>query len=103
MTRLRAKTIGYRPQFSHWCITSFDILFETHQYFSIALASRRINDLNLHSLFFFLGSSSFESQKMGPSISVTSPMSPGMHRDNPQYLSGQLSVSTSICAQLTDI
>ncbi|XP_077052729.1 regulating synaptic membrane exocytosis protein 2 isoform X36 [Siphateles boraxobius] len=36
-------------------------------------------------------SSSFESQKMGPSISVTSPMSPGMHRDNPQYLSGQLS------------
>ncbi|XP_077052722.1 regulating synaptic membrane exocytosis protein 2 isoform X29 [Siphateles boraxobius] len=37
-------------------------------------------------------SSSFESQKMGPSISVTSPMSPGMHRDNPQYLSGQLSV-----------
>ncbi|KAK2887271.1 hypothetical protein Q8A67_015499 [Cirrhinus molitorella] len=37
-------------------------------------------------------SSSFESQKMGPSISVTSPMSPGMLRDNPQYLSGQLSV-----------
>uniref|UniRef100_A0A9J8BV13 Regulating synaptic membrane exocytosis 2 n=1 Tax=Cyprinus carpio carpio TaxID=630221 RepID=A0A9J8BV13_CYPCA len=36
-------------------------------------------------------SSSFESQKMGPSISVTSPMSPGMLRDNPQYLSGQLS------------
>ncbi|XP_067282782.1 regulating synaptic membrane exocytosis protein 2 isoform X2 [Pseudorasbora parva] len=36
-------------------------------------------------------SSSFESQKMGPSISVTSPMSPGMHRDTPQYLSGQLS------------
>uniref|UniRef100_A0A8C2GSL2 Regulating synaptic membrane exocytosis 2 n=1 Tax=Cyprinus carpio TaxID=7962 RepID=A0A8C2GSL2_CYPCA len=37
-------------------------------------------------------SSSFESQKMGPSISVTSPMSPSMLRDNPQYLSGQLSV-----------
>uniref|UniRef100_A0A8C2IM55 Regulating synaptic membrane exocytosis 2 n=1 Tax=Cyprinus carpio TaxID=7962 RepID=A0A8C2IM55_CYPCA len=37
-------------------------------------------------------SSSFESQKMGPSISVTSPMSPGMLRDTPQYLSGQLSV-----------
>ncbi|RXN33850.1 regulating synaptic membrane exocytosis 2 isoform X14 [Labeo rohita] len=37
-------------------------------------------------------SSSFESQKMGPSISVTSPMSPGMLRENPQYLSGQLSV-----------
>ncbi|XP_067217906.1 regulating synaptic membrane exocytosis protein 2 isoform X2 [Chanodichthys erythropterus] len=37
-------------------------------------------------------SSSFESQKMGPSISVTSPMSPGMHRETPQYLSGQLSV-----------
>ncbi|XP_051519101.1 regulating synaptic membrane exocytosis protein 2-like isoform X4 [Myxocyprinus asiaticus] len=36
-------------------------------------------------------SSSFESQKMGPSISVTSPMSPGMLRDTPQYLSGQLS------------
>ncbi|XP_057210423.1 regulating synaptic membrane exocytosis protein 2 [Triplophysa rosa] len=36
-------------------------------------------------------SSSFESQKMGPSISVTSPMSPGMLRDSPQYLSGQLS------------
>ncbi|XP_050993615.1 regulating synaptic membrane exocytosis protein 2 isoform X1 [Labeo rohita] len=36
-------------------------------------------------------SSSFESQKMGPSISVTSPMSPGMLRENPQYLSGQLS------------
>uniref|UniRef100_A0A8C2B6W5 Regulating synaptic membrane exocytosis 2 n=1 Tax=Cyprinus carpio TaxID=7962 RepID=A0A8C2B6W5_CYPCA len=36
-------------------------------------------------------SSSFESQKMGPSISVTSPMSPSMLRDNPQYLSGQLS------------
>ncbi|XP_073677797.1 regulating synaptic membrane exocytosis protein 2 isoform X21 [Garra rufa] len=36
-------------------------------------------------------SSSFESQKMGPSISVTSPMSPGMLRDNPQYLTGQLS------------
>ncbi|XP_037391251.1 regulating synaptic membrane exocytosis protein 2 isoform X2 [Pygocentrus nattereri] len=39
-------------------------------------------------------SSSFESQKMGPSISVTSPMSPGMLRDAPQYLSGQLSVSS---------
>lgn len=39
------------------------------------------------------GSSSFESQKMDrPSISVTSPMSPGMLRDVPQYLSGQLSV-----------
>ncbi|KAJ7985607.1 hypothetical protein DPEC_G00353820 [Dallia pectoralis] len=38
-------------------------------------------------------SSSFESQKMDrPSISVTSPMSPGMLRDAPQYLSGQLSV-----------
>ncbi|XP_073787692.1 regulating synaptic membrane exocytosis protein 2 isoform X39 [Danio rerio] len=36
-------------------------------------------------------SSSFESQKMGPSISVTSPMSPGMLRDTSQYLSGQLS------------
>ncbi|XP_077703003.1 regulating synaptic membrane exocytosis protein 2 isoform X7 [Canis aureus] len=37
-------------------------------------------------------SSSFESQKMDrPSISVTSPMSPGMLRDVPQYLSGQLS------------
>ncbi|TRY95790.1 hypothetical protein DNTS_018337 [Danionella cerebrum] len=36
-------------------------------------------------------SSSFESQKMGPSISVTSPMSPGMLRENPQYLSGQIS------------
>uniref|UniRef100_A0A8C9TNH4 Regulating synaptic membrane exocytosis 2 n=1 Tax=Scleropages formosus TaxID=113540 RepID=A0A8C9TNH4_SCLFO len=40
-------------------------------------------------------SSSFESQKMErPSISVTSPMSPGLLRDAPQYLSGQLSVST---------
>uniref|UniRef100_A0A8B9JYC1 Regulating synaptic membrane exocytosis 2 n=1 Tax=Astyanax mexicanus TaxID=7994 RepID=A0A8B9JYC1_ASTMX len=38
-------------------------------------------------------SSSFESQKMGPAISVTSPMSPGMLRDAPQYLSGQLSFS----------
>ncbi|XP_061805211.1 regulating synaptic membrane exocytosis protein 2 isoform X11 [Nerophis lumbriciformis] len=38
-------------------------------------------------------SSSFESQKMDrPSISVTSPMSPNMLRDAPQYLSGQLSV-----------
>ncbi|KAF7690890.1 hypothetical protein HF521_011187 [Silurus meridionalis] len=37
-------------------------------------------------------SSSFESQKMGPSISVTSPMSPGVLRDAPQHLSGQLSV-----------
>ncbi|XP_062865450.1 regulating synaptic membrane exocytosis protein 2 isoform X3 [Trichomycterus rosablanca] len=37
-------------------------------------------------------SSSFESQKMGPSISVTSPMSPGVLRDAPQYLSGHLSV-----------
>ncbi|KAM5158429.1 regulating synaptic membrane exocytosis protein 2 isoform 3-T3 [Mantella aurantiaca] len=37
-------------------------------------------------------SSSFESQKMDrPSISVTSPMSPGMLRDAPQFLSGQLS------------
>ncbi|KAM5313349.1 regulating synaptic membrane exocytosis protein 2 isoform 19-T19 [Glossophaga mutica] len=36
-------------------------------------------------------SSSFESQKMDrPSISVTSPMSPGMLRDAPQFLSGQL-------------
>ncbi|XP_046886286.1 LOW QUALITY PROTEIN: regulating synaptic membrane exocytosis protein 2 [Hypomesus transpacificus] len=38
-------------------------------------------------------SSSFESQKMDrPSISVTSPMSPSVLRDAPQYLSGQLSV-----------
>ncbi|XP_034085001.1 regulating synaptic membrane exocytosis protein 2 isoform X34 [Gymnodraco acuticeps] len=37
-------------------------------------------------------SSSFESQKVDrPSISVTSPMSPSMLRDAPQYLSGQLS------------
>ncbi|XP_068382002.1 regulating synaptic membrane exocytosis protein 2 isoform X5 [Eschrichtius robustus] len=37
-------------------------------------------------------SSSFESQKLDrPSISVTSPMSPGMLRDVPQFLSGQLS------------
>ncbi|XP_075438649.1 regulating synaptic membrane exocytosis protein 2 isoform X29 [Ascaphus truei] len=37
-------------------------------------------------------SSSFESQKMDrPSISVTSPMSPGILRDVPQFLSGQLS------------
>uniref|UniRef100_A0A8D0GWX3 Regulating synaptic membrane exocytosis 2 n=1 Tax=Sphenodon punctatus TaxID=8508 RepID=A0A8D0GWX3_SPHPU len=37
-------------------------------------------------------SCSFESQKMDrPSISVTSPMSPGMLRDVPQFLSGQLS------------
>ncbi|XP_073535808.1 regulating synaptic membrane exocytosis protein 2 isoform X4 [Phyllobates terribilis] len=37
-------------------------------------------------------SSSFESQKMDrPSISVTSPMSPGMLRDVPQFLSGQIS------------
>ncbi|XP_068093909.1 regulating synaptic membrane exocytosis protein 2 isoform X38 [Hyperolius riggenbachi] len=37
-------------------------------------------------------SSSFESQKMDrPSISVTSPMSPGMLRDAPQFLSGQIS------------
>uniref|UniRef100_A0A8C6MGQ3 Regulating synaptic membrane exocytosis 2 n=1 Tax=Nothobranchius furzeri TaxID=105023 RepID=A0A8C6MGQ3_NOTFU len=37
-------------------------------------------------------SSSFESQKMDrPSISVTSPMSPSILRDAPQYLSGQLS------------
>ncbi|XP_052000823.1 regulating synaptic membrane exocytosis protein 2-like isoform X19 [Xyrauchen texanus] len=36
-------------------------------------------------------SSSFESQKMErPSISITSPMSPGILRDAPQYLSGQL-------------
>uniref|UniRef100_A0A8D2N0J6 Regulating synaptic membrane exocytosis 2 n=1 Tax=Zonotrichia albicollis TaxID=44394 RepID=A0A8D2N0J6_ZONAL len=36
---------------------------------------------------------SFESQKMDrPSISVTSPMSPGMLRDVPQFLSGQLSI-----------
>uniref|UniRef100_A0A8C5MGN4 Regulating synaptic membrane exocytosis 2 n=1 Tax=Leptobrachium leishanense TaxID=445787 RepID=A0A8C5MGN4_9ANUR len=42
-------------------------------------------------------SSSFESQKMDrPSISVTSPMSPGMLRDVPQFLAGQLSVS-EIC------
>ncbi|XP_073535842.1 regulating synaptic membrane exocytosis protein 2 isoform X36 [Phyllobates terribilis] len=38
-------------------------------------------------------SSSFESQKMDrPSISVTSPMSPGMLRDVPQFLSGQISI-----------
>ncbi|KAM4864942.1 regulating synaptic membrane exocytosis protein 2 isoform 50-T50 [Thomomys bottae] len=38
-------------------------------------------------------SSSFESQKMErPSISVTSPVSPGMLRDVPQFLSGQLSI-----------
>ncbi|XP_073488217.1 regulating synaptic membrane exocytosis protein 2 isoform X30 [Aquarana catesbeiana] len=38
-------------------------------------------------------SSSFESQKMDrPSISVTSPMSPGMLRDAPQFLSGQISI-----------
>ncbi|KAJ1193447.1 hypothetical protein NDU88_002745 [Pleurodeles waltl] len=38
-------------------------------------------------------SSSFESQKPDrPSISVTSPMSPGMLRDVPQFLSGQLSI-----------
>ncbi|KAI5092317.1 regulating synaptic membrane exocytosis protein 2 isoform X4, partial [Silurus meridionalis] len=38
-------------------------------------------------------SSSFESQKMDrPSISITSPMSPSVLRDAPQYLSGQLSV-----------
>nr|XP_056710736.1 regulating synaptic membrane exocytosis protein 2 isoform X2 [Euleptes europaea] len=38
-------------------------------------------------------SSSFESQKMDrPSISVTSPMSPGKLRDVPQFLSGQLSI-----------
>ncbi|XP_069847320.1 regulating synaptic membrane exocytosis protein 2 isoform X26 [Dipodomys merriami] len=38
-------------------------------------------------------SSSFESQKMDrPSISVTSPVSPGMLRDVPQFLSGQLSI-----------
>ncbi|XP_063307221.1 regulating synaptic membrane exocytosis protein 2 isoform X1 [Pelobates fuscus] len=37
-------------------------------------------------------SSSFESQKMDrPSISVTSPMSPGMLRDVPQFLAGQIS------------
>ncbi|XP_049629794.1 regulating synaptic membrane exocytosis protein 2 isoform X9 [Suncus etruscus] len=37
-------------------------------------------------------SSSFESQKMDrPSISVTSPLSPGLLRDVPQFLSGQLS------------
>ncbi|XP_052475122.1 regulating synaptic membrane exocytosis protein 2-like isoform X16 [Carassius gibelio] len=38
-------------------------------------------------------SSSFESQKMErPSISITSPMSHGVLRDAPQYLSGQLTV-----------
>ncbi|XP_063307226.1 regulating synaptic membrane exocytosis protein 2 isoform X6 [Pelobates fuscus] len=38
-------------------------------------------------------SSSFESQKMDrPSISVTSPMSPGMLRDVPQFLAGQISI-----------
>ncbi|XP_043544370.1 regulating synaptic membrane exocytosis protein 2 isoform X13 [Chiloscyllium plagiosum] len=38
-------------------------------------------------------SSSFESQKMErTSISVTSPMSPGMLRDAPQFLPGQLSI-----------
>uniref|UniRef100_A0A8C9FHG1 Regulating synaptic membrane exocytosis 1 n=1 Tax=Pavo cristatus TaxID=9049 RepID=A0A8C9FHG1_PAVCR len=41
----------------------------------------------------FLGSSSFESQKMErPSISVISPTSPGALRDAPQVLPGQLSV-----------
>lgn len=51
-------------------------------------------------LFIITGSSSFESQKMDrPSISVTSPMSPGMLRDVPQFLSGQLSV----CKHLIDI
>ena len=49
---------------------------------------------NLTVVFVLSGSSSFESQKMDrPSISVTSPMSPSMLRDAPQYLSGQLSVS----------
>lgn len=44
-----------------------------------------------------IGSSSFESQKMDrPSISVTSPMSPGMLRDAPQFLSGQISVCKNI-------
>lgn len=51
-------------------------------------------------LFIITGSSSFESQKMDrPSISVTSPMSPGMLRDVPQFLSGQLSV----CKHLINI
>lgn len=51
-------------------------------------------------LFIITGSSSFESQKMDrPSISVTSPMSPGMLRDVPQFLSGQLSV----CKHFIDI
>lgn len=51
-------------------------------------------------LFTITGSSSFESQKMDrPSISVTSPMSPGMLRDVPQFLSGQLSV----CKHFLDI
>lgn len=49
--------------------------------------------LNKIHLIVLAGSSSFESQKMDrPSISVTSPMSPGMLRDVPQFLSGQLSV-----------
>ncbi|XP_054638217.1 regulating synaptic membrane exocytosis protein 2 isoform X16 [Dunckerocampus dactyliophorus] len=48
-------------------------------------------------------SSSFESQKMDrPSISVTSPMSPNMLRDAPQYLSGQLS-SQSLSRRTTPI
>ncbi|XP_047216375.1 regulating synaptic membrane exocytosis protein 2 isoform X5 [Girardinichthys multiradiatus] len=48
-------------------------------------------------------SSSFESQKMDrPSISVTSPMSPSMLRDAPQYLSGQLS-SQSLSRRTTPI
>ncbi|XP_071382270.1 regulating synaptic membrane exocytosis protein 1-like isoform X1 [Centroberyx affinis] len=43
------------------------------------------------------GSSSFESQKMErPSISVLSPSSPGMLRDAPQLMPGQLSVSVSV-------
>ncbi|TKC36890.1 hypothetical protein EI555_020887, partial [Monodon monoceros] len=46
-------------------------------------------------------SSSFESQKMDrPSISVTSPMSPGMLRDVPQFLSGQLSVLNIFAFQI---
>uniref|UniRef100_A0A8C0QPD1 Regulating synaptic membrane exocytosis 2 n=1 Tax=Canis lupus familiaris TaxID=9615 RepID=A0A8C0QPD1_CANLF len=48
-------------------------------------------------------SSSFESQKMDrPSISVTSPMSPGMLRDVPQYLSGQLSILIELETALLD-
>lgn len=61
--------------------------FEEHCEISISATIYKIFSLII------TGSSSFESQKMDrPSISVTSPMSPGMLRDVPQFLSGQLSV-----------